>query len=294
MTTTMNLGLQRGATLVTVPRFEFSEYLRLIQDYRSTNTLAVPPIMLALAKDPRVDEFDLSSLKFLSAGAAPVAAELETACAERLGCLVRQGYGMTETSGISHGVVDDLDGKLPGSIGPALPNTEWRIIDVAGGAESPPGRRGELCVRGPQVMKGYLDQPEATARTIDRDGWLHSGDIALVDEDGRLRIVDRVKELIKYKGYQLAPAELEGVLLTHPAIADAAVIPIPDEEAGEVPKGFVVASGPLAPEEVLAFVAARVAPYKKATRRRAGRFHPQVPPPERSCAARSSNASVWL
>jgi acyl-CoA synthetase (AMP-forming)/AMP-acid ligase II len=199
----------------------------------------------------------------VSTGAAPVAADLETACAERLGCRVRQGYGMTESSGISHGVVDDLAGQHPGSIGTALPNTEWRIVDIATGAELAPGQPGELCVRGPQVMKGYLNQPEATAQTIDPDGWLHSGDIAVVGDDGQLRIVDRVKELIKYKGYQVAPAELEGVLLTHPAIVDAAVIPLPDVEAGEVPKCFVVARGPLTPADVLAFVAARVAPYKK-------------------------------
>jgi acyl-CoA synthetase (AMP-forming)/AMP-acid ligase II len=263
MVTTMNLGLQRGLTIVTIPRFELTEYLRIIQDYRITHTLAVPPILLALTKDPRVDAFDLSSLKFLSTGAAPVSAELEIACARRLGCRIRQGYGMTETSGVSHAVVDDLAGQQPGSIGPALPNTEWRIVNVASGAELPPGQLGELCVRGPHVMKGYLNQPEATARTIDPDGWLHTGDIAELDTDGRLRIVDRLKELIKYKGYQVAPAELEALLITHPAIIDAAVIPVPDVEAGEVPKGFVVISGPLTPEDVLAFVAARVAPYKK-------------------------------
>jgi acyl-CoA synthetase (AMP-forming)/AMP-acid ligase II len=152
---------------------------------------------------------------------------------------------------------------MPGSIGPAVPNTECRIVAVLTGEDAPAGEPGELCIRGPQVMKGYLNNPEATARTIDPDGWLHTGDIARVDEHGSVRIVDRVKELIKYKGYQVAPAELEGLLLTHPAIADAAVIGLPDEEAGEVPKAFVVPSGPLTPEEVSAFVAEHVAPYKK-------------------------------
>ena len=127
----------------------------------------------------------------------------------------------------------------------------------------PQGEPGELLIRGPQVMKGYLNQPEATARAIDPDGWLHTGDVARVDDRRAVRIVDRIKELIKYKGYQVAPAELEGVLLSHPAIADAAVIGIPDELAGEIPKAFVVSSAPLTTEEVTAFVAERVAPYKK-------------------------------
>jgi acyl-CoA synthetase (AMP-forming)/AMP-acid ligase II len=152
---------------------------------------------------------------------------------------------------------------MPGSIGPPVPNTECRIVDVATGEDVPAGERGELLIRGPQVMKGYLNNPRATALAIDPAGWLHTGDIATVDEQGSVRIVDRVKELIKYKGYQVAPAELEGLLLTHPAIADATVIGIPDEEAGEVPKAFVVPSAPLTPEEVTAFVAERVAPSKK-------------------------------
>jgi acyl-CoA synthetase (AMP-forming)/AMP-acid ligase II len=127
----------------------------------------------------------------------------------------------------------------------------------------PAGEAGELCIRGPQVMKGYLNNPEATALTIDRDGWLHTGDVARIEENGALRIVDRIKELIKYKGFQIAPAELEALLLTHPAITDAAVIALPDEEAGEIPKAFVVTNGSITPAEVSQFVADHVAPYKK-------------------------------
>jgi acyl-CoA synthetase (AMP-forming)/AMP-acid ligase II len=259
----MNMALHRGAAIVTMPRFELPEFLRVVQDYRITRALVVPPIVLALAKHPLVDEFDLSSLEFVGSGAAPLSAELELACAKRLGCLMQQGYGLTETSPVTHTVPEDLAGQMPGSIGPPVPNTECRIVDLASGEEAPTGEPGELCIRGPQVMKGYLNDPEATARTIDPQGWLHTGDVARVEEDGSLRIVDRVKELIKYKGYQIAPAELEGLLLSHPAIADAAVIPLPDEEAGEVPKAFVVPSGSLTPEEVSAYVAERVAPYKK-------------------------------
>jgi acyl-CoA synthetase (AMP-forming)/AMP-acid ligase II len=259
----MNAPLRYAGTIVTMPRFELAEFLRVIQDYRITRAYVVPPIVLALAKDPLVDQFDLSSLEFVNSGAAPLSAELEAACGTRLGCRMAQGYGLTETSPVTHAVPDDLAGQMPGTIGPAIPNTECRIVDVATGEDLPQGEPGELLIRGPQVMKGYLNQPEATARAIDPDGWLHTGDVARVDEQGAVRIVDRIKELIKYKGYQVAPAELEGVLLTHPAIADAAVIGIPDEQAGEIPKAFVVSSAPLTSEEVTAFVAERVAPYKK-------------------------------
>jgi acyl-CoA synthetase (AMP-forming)/AMP-acid ligase II len=259
----MNAPLRCAGTAVTMPRFELAEFLRVIQDYRITRAFVVPPIVLALAKDPLVDRFDLSSLEVVGTGAAPLSAELETACGKRMGCRMMQGYGLTETSPVTHTVPEDLAGQMPGTIGPAIPNTECRIVDAATGEDLPHGEPGELLIRGPQVMKGYLNQPEATARAIDPDGWLHTGDVARVDDQGAVRIVDRIKELIKYKGSQIAPAELEALLLTHPAIADAAVIGIPDEQAGEIPKAFVVPSAPLTSEEVTAFVAERVAPYKK-------------------------------
>ena len=259
----MNLGLYCGGTTVTMPRFELREFLRVIQDYRITRAMVVPPIVLALAKHPLVDEFDLSSLDLVNSGGAPLSAEVEVACGERLSCRIKQGYGLTETTSVTHFVPDQLAGQMPGEVGPLAPNTECRIVDVATGEDAPAGEVGELCIRGPQVMKGYLNNPQATTLTIDADGWLHTGDVARIKEDGSLRIVDRVKELIKYKAYQVAPAELEALLLTHPAIADAAVIGVPDEQAGEVPKAFVVASGPITPEEVRAFVAEHVAPYKK-------------------------------
>ena len=259
----MNLPLYRGGTVVTMPRFDLAEFLRVVQDYRITRALVVPPIVLALAKHPLVDKFDLSSLEFMNSGAAPLSAELEVACGKRLGCRMQQGYGLTETSPTTHFVPDDLAGQMPGSIGPPAPNTECRIVDVATGEDAPAGEPGELLIRGPQVMKGYLNNPQATARAIDPDGWLRTGDLARLEENGSLRIVDRIKELIKYKGYQIAPAELEALLFTHPAIADAAVIPVPDDEAGEVPKAFVVRCGPITPDEVTRFVAERVAPYKK-------------------------------
>jgi len=259
----MNLPLCSGATVVTMPRFDLREFLRVIQDYRITVAYVVPPIVLALVKHPLVDEFDLSSLKLVHSGAAALSAELELACAERLGCRVRQGYGLTETSPATHFVPDQLIGPTPGEVGPPVPNTECRIVDVATGEDSVAEEPGELLIRGPQVMKGYLNNPQATALAIDPDGWLHTGDIARIEKNGALRIVDRIKELIKYKGYQIAPAELEALLLTHPAITDAAVIPLPDEEAGEIPKAFVVTNRTITPEEVRQFVADHVAPYKK-------------------------------
>jgi acyl-CoA synthetase (AMP-forming)/AMP-acid ligase II len=174
---------------------------------------------------------------------------------------MQQGYGMTEASPVTHLVGDDAAGRTPGSIGQPVPNTKCRIVEVGTDEDVSPGEPGELWIRGPQVMKGYLNQPEATAHTITADGWLRTGDVARVDEDGAFWVVDRVKELIKYKGYQIAPAELEALLLSHDEIADAAVIPIQDDEAGEVPKAFVV--GSVTADEVKAFVAERVAPYKK-------------------------------
>jgi acyl-CoA synthetase (AMP-forming)/AMP-acid ligase II len=259
----MNIPLYRGATVVTMPRFDLAAFLRTIQDYRVTRAWVVPPIVLAMAKHPLVDEYDLSSLEYVNSGAAPLSAELEVACGERLGCHMQQGYGLTETSPVTHWVSDKLAGTMPGSIGPAIPNTECRIVDMATEQDVAAGEPGELCIRGPQVMKGYLNNPEATAHAIDADGWFHTGDVARLDEDGAVWIVDRIKELIKYKGYQIAPAELEALLLTHPAIADAAVIPVPDDEAGEIPKAFVVAGGSITADEVARFVAERVAPYKK-------------------------------
>jgi len=234
----------------------------------------VPPIVLKLAKEPLVDKYDLSSLKMVFSGAAPLGPELSRECMERIGCGIRQGYGMTETSPVTHSSPADPTKVKLGSVGPPAPNTECKLIDPATGAECAPHEEGEVCVRGPQNMRGYLNNPEATARTIDADGWLHTGDIGYADEDGHFFIVDRVKELIKYKGFQVAPAELEAVLLTHPAVADAAVIPCRDVEAGEVPKAFVVLKGEATADEVMEFVAERVAPHKKI---RALEFIEQIP-----------------
>jgi acyl-CoA synthetase (AMP-forming)/AMP-acid ligase II len=244
-----------------MPHFDLEHYLQLLQDYRSARALVVPPVALALANHPVVDRYDLSSLRFIMTAAAPAGPDLCAAIQARLGAVVKQAYGMTELSPISH-LIPERAPRV-GAGGLVVRNTEVKIIDIDTGRELGPHERGEIWTRGPQVMKGYLNRPDATAETITPDGWLKSGDIGYADEDGYFYIVDRLKELIKYRGYQVAPAELEAVLLSHPAVVDAAVIPSPDPEAGEVPKAFVVLRNDADPEEILTFVAERVAPYKK-------------------------------
>ena len=259
----MNCGLYQGATIVMLPRFELEAFLKATQDYAITITPLVPPVVLTLSKHPDVDNFNLPELKTIFSGAAPLGAELSQACMDRLGCNVRQGYGMTETSPVTHSSPVENDRVKLGSVGIVAPNTECKILDLETGESLGPRMEGEICVRGPQIMKGYLNNPEATASTIDAEGWLHTGDIGHVDEDGQFYIVDRLKELIKYKGFQVPPAELEAVLLSHPCVADAAVIPHPDDECGEVPKAFVTLKGPISEEEIMNFVAARLSPYKR-------------------------------
>ena len=259
MVVVMSLMLRSGATLVTLPRFEVPDFLAVMARYKVTRAYLVPPIILALAKHPSVEEHDLSTLRYVCSGAAPLGAETARACADRLGCAVVQGYGLTETSPVTHLRPLAYADERFDSVGPAAPNTEVCVVSLVTGERLGPRQEGEVWSRGPQVMKGYLNRPDGTARTVDEDGWLHTGDIGYVDEDGFLYVVDRAKELIKYKGYQVAPAELEDVLLSHPSIVDAAVIPSPDDEAGEVPKAFVVSGGDLEADEVIAFVAERVA-----------------------------------
>ena len=262
----MNCALFTGATIVTMPRFDLAQFLQTIQQYNITVAHLVPPIILALAKHPLVEQYKLTSLRVIYSGAAPLSEEVARACGERVGCVVSQGYGLTETSPVTHSTPYTPGMPKLGGVGPCLPNTESKVVDVATGAELGPKELGEVCIRGPQVMMGYLNNPQATANTIDREGWLHTGDIGYADEAGTFYIVDRLKELIKYKGLQVAPAELEALLLAHPAIADAAVIGSPDEEAGEVPKAFIVLKGDVTADAIMAYVAEQVAPYKKIRR----------------------------
>jgi acyl-CoA synthetase (AMP-forming)/AMP-acid ligase II len=263
--TTLTACLATGATNVILPRFELSSFLQLIQDYRVTRTFAAPPILVQLAKNPIVDDYDLSSLKFITSGAAPLSAELEAQVRDRIGSTIKQGYGMTELAP-SHLGPNDIPSRKQGSVGVCLPNIEAMIIDLETRLPLGPGQNGEIWLRGPLAMKGYLNDPMATAATKDDDGWIHTGDIGYADEEGYFYVIDRVKELIKYKAYQVAPAELEAVLLAHPAVADVAVVRSPDEDAGEVPKAFIVLKAPSTEEELMEYVAERVAPFKKVRR----------------------------
>src|SRR6185295_12025350 len=216
----LNMGLSQGSTIVTVPRFELEPFLQLVQDHGVTLAHLVPPIVLLLSKSPVVDNYDLSKLQTIFSGAAPLDEHLTRACMERLSCDVRQGYGMTETSPVTHSSPADPSQVRFGSVGVPAPNTECKVVDLETGDILTHNKEGEVCVRGPQIMKGYLNRPEATAATVDSEGWLHTGDIGYADDEGHFFIVDRAKELIKYKGFQVPPAELEALLLTHPAVAD--------------------------------------------------------------------------
>ena len=259
----MNGLLANGVSVVTMPRFDLEAALTLVQSLRITRFFAVPPMVLALAKAPIVEYYDLSSLRQIFSGAAPLGADLAAEASDRVGCEVVQGYGMTELSPVTHATPEG--DYRPGTSGIAVSNTECRIVDPDTGEDQDVGGRGELWVRGPMVMKGYLNNPEATAETIDADGWLHTGDVAVLDEAGHYSIVDRIKELIKYKGFQVPPAELEAVLITHPSIVDVAVIGVSDEQAGEVPKAFVVCAlgATVTLEEVQALVGEHLVSYKQ-------------------------------
>jgi acyl-CoA synthetase (AMP-forming)/AMP-acid ligase II len=276
MTVLLNAALRARAKLVVMPSFNLQGFLENIQNHRCTVGYIAPPVAVALAKHPVVDEFDLSSLKVVMSGAAPLDEDLGHAVAKRIGCRMVQGYGMSELSPVSHCMPFDGGEKSMGlaaplsSVGWTVPNAVSKIIDPATGEEigvpeSGRSETGELWFAGPNVMAGYLGNDKATSETIDAEGFLHTGDLACVDSDGCVYIVDRLKELIKYKGYQVPPAELEALLLTHPGIADAAVVGVPDAEGEEIPKAFVVkqSGAELNEAEVMEFVAEHVAPYKK-------------------------------
>ncbi|MDZ7914895.1 MAG: AMP-binding protein [Rhodococcus sp. (in: high G+C Gram-positive bacteria)] len=258
----LNSALLAGATIVTLPRFDLATYFRVVQEHKVTRGHVAPPVVLALAQAPEFSRYDLTSMRTAISGAAPLDEEAVARAEARTGVVIRQGYGMTEASPGTHFVYDEDFTTTPaGSVGRLLPATEARIVDVVTAVDVRPGERGELLVRGPQVMAGYFGNEAETAATI-TDGWLHTGDIATVEGEN-FYIVDRLKELIKYKGYQIAPAELEALLLTHPAIADAAVIGIAHPTGGEAPKAFVVTDGDLGADELMAWAAERLAPYKR-------------------------------
>jgi acyl-CoA synthetase (AMP-forming)/AMP-acid ligase II len=264
--------LAAGATVVTMPRFELGAYLELAARHRATIFIGAPPLVVALARHAP----DLPHVELIVSGGAPLSADLQRAVAERFPhAAVGQGWGMTETT-CGATLPDRKTGTVPGSVGRAMPNTELRVVERSGDEAAGRGS-GELWVRGPQVMGGYLESPEATAATIDADGWLRTGDLGRIDEHGNVFVLDRLKELIKVSGHQVAPAELEALLTTHPAVADAAVYGVPDERRGEVPVALVVAPGELGEDELIAWAAERTAPYKRLAAVRFGDAIPRTP-----------------
>ena len=265
MNVLMNGCIGVGATQVMMGRFDMELLLSLLSQHRVTRLMTVPPVGLGLTQYPGVGSYDLSSLRLAFFGAAPLSADLQSRIQDVVGFPVVQGYGLTETSPFANADYAEPERTRPGSVGPAVPDTQEKVVDLESGTmEVAPGEVGELLIRGPQVMKGYYNNSEATAETITHDGWLHTGDIVRMDPDGCVWILDRKKELIKYKGFQVPPAELEGFLLEHPAVADAAVIGKGDLEAGEVPKAFVVrkAGAEVSDEDLMGFVADKVATFK--------------------------------
>jgi OPC-8:0 CoA ligase-1 len=258
-----------GSTMVVMPKFDLVEMISAIQLYRVNTLPAPPPILVALSKSPIVAEYDLASLHTIACGGAPLGKDVIDNFTARFPTVqVQQGYGLTESSGSISFTNTDEENRHYGTAGLLAANVEAKVVDTTSGKAMPPNHKGELWLRGPTIMKGYFGNDEATASTFDSEGWLKTGDLCYIDEEGFLFVVDRVKELIKYKAFQVAPAELEELLLSNSEISDAAVIPYPDDEAGQIPMAFIVrkSDSNLSEENVKDFVANQVSPYKKIRR----------------------------
>ncbi|XP_028797188.1 4-coumarate--CoA ligase-like 9 [Neltuma alba] len=255
-------------TVVLMERFRMEKMLRAVHEFRVTHLAVTPPVVVAMAKGDVTDGYDLSSLEGISCGAAPLGKDAVAAFKSKFpGVVLGQGYGLTETTASICRTTGEGDANKTGTTGKLIAGVEAKIVDPDTGLPLSPGQEGELWLRGPSIMKGYVGDPDANSSTF-VGGWLRTGDLCYFDHQGYLYVVDRLKELIKYKGYQVAPAELENLLQSHPLIKDAAVIPYPDEEAGQVPMAFVVRQphSSLSEADVIDFVAKQVAPYKKIRR----------------------------
>jgi long-chain acyl-CoA synthetase len=266
----LNGMVMGGTTTVIHMRFDPVKYVEDAVKHKVTSIGGAPPVFVALLQVPGIEDADLSSVRGVSSGAAPLPVSL----IERLktllpNAIIGEGYGLTEVTMQATGNPSFLSGtRKAGTVGVPVFDTEISIRPLGGGDALPPGERGEVCIRGPQVMRGYAHRPEATAESIDADGWFHSGDVGILDEDGYLSIVDRTKDMLLYKGYNVFPRELEEILFGVPGVAGAAVVGRPDEEAGELPVAYVVRKGDdagaaLTAESVMAAVNDKVTPYKR-------------------------------
>ncbi|TRY61085.1 hypothetical protein TCAL_11080 [Tigriopus californicus] len=257
--------LHVGGKVVLLPSFDPKTFLKALEDYKASPSFLhfAPPLVGFCANHPDVKPHHLESVESVFVGAAPLGKALIDRFLKKAPQVkIREGFGMTELSPV--GTITPNKSIVEGSCGLLMPNTEMKIVDLSTGTNLPSGKRGELCIKGPQVMKGYLDNDKATAQTI-KNGWLHTGDIAYYDDQHYIYIVDRLKELIKVSGFQVPPAELEDLLRTHPSVLDVAVIGIPDERRGEVPRAYIVIKPQqaLTEEEVHEFVNKQVAEYKR-------------------------------
>jgi 4-coumarate--CoA ligase len=262
-------GLRVGATILIMKKFELVALMELVQKYKITVAPLVPPIVVDVAKNALVEKYDLSSIRIVMSGAAPMGKDIQDAFRDKIpNAFLGQGYGMTEAGPVLSMCLafakEPFDAKS-GACGTVVRNAELKVVDLETGASLGRNISGEICIRGQQIMKGYLNDPEATINTIDEDGWLHTGDIGYVDDDEEIFIVDRLKEIIKYKGFQVPPAELEALLITHPSIADSAVVPLKDEMAGEVPVAYVVRTkgSEITEDEIKQYVSSQVVFYKR-------------------------------
>ncbi|KAF8036946.1 hypothetical protein BT93_B0004 [Corymbia citriodora subsp. variegata] len=258
-----------GETVVLMEKFDFVAMLKATEKYRVTHMPVSPPLIVAFVKLEITGKYDLSSLQAVGCGGAPLGKEVADRFRDKFPHVeLNTGYGLTETCGVATRTVGPDEARHDGSVGRIPQNMEAKIVDPTSGDALPPGQRGELWLRGPTIMKCYVGDEKATAETIDSDGWLRTGDLCYIDSEGFLFIVDRLKELIKYKAYQVAPAELEQLLHSNPDVVDAAVIPYPDEEVGEIPMAFVVRKpgSNITESQVMDFISKQVAPYKKIRR----------------------------
>ncbi|CAN8264530.1 unnamed protein product [Cochlearia groenlandica] len=262
-------AISLGDTLVLLERFELEAMFKAVERYKVTGMPVSPPLIVALVKSELTKKYDLRSLRSLGCGGAPLGKDVAERFKQKFPDVeIVQGYGLTESSGPAAATFGPEETVRYGSVGRISNNIEAKIVDPSTGESLPPGKNGELWLRGPVIMKGYVGNEKATADTLDQEGWLKTGDLCYIDAEGFLYIVDRLKELIKYKAYQVPPVELEQILLSNPDVVDAAVVPFPDEDAGEIPMAFIVRKpgSNLNEAQIISFVAKQVSPYKKVRR----------------------------